>query len=505
MNQSKYKIGDLIGGKFKVLEAMAGGMGEIYLCVELSHAVPMALKTVKTLNKVQQDTFFREVSRWVALEKHPNIVRCYAIEVLDNQPFMQLEWVASYDWVTKQVGKNVSLRSRLEDGALDVQQALGLAIGICNGLAHVERKQPGMIHRDLKPDNVLLASDNVPKITDFGLAIISEPPDQNGKGGIGGLFGRRSPQQDFAGTPLYMAPEQWEGKPLDARTDLYALGCILYEMLSGHMLFATGDLQKLRTMHLQQQPAPLPSTVPQQVQAIVQRCLAKSPDERPQNAETLLETMAVVYRDLFQQEPPILTANNFEAWEHNDRGTIYDKMGRYEEALADYNRAIELDPSLMSAYSNRALTLSALQRYEEALADYDKALALNPQQHLTYFGRGQLYMQRGEQEKALADYNRAIELTPTFAGHYLMRAGAHAARQDVDAAFADYETALRLDPKNAYAYALRALTYERMGRQADALADFTRAIQLRPTMSKFYGGAPSCTCASTARRRRSQT
>ena len=142
-------------------------MGEVYLCLDLKWNSPFALKTFQARylpNAKLRDSFEREVATWVALEKHPNIVRCFYLDVIDDRPFMILEWIASDESV------GTDLRSWLRKGPLDPRLSLGFAIDICRGLSYAARKMPGIVHRDLKPDNVLIAQGPIAKITDFGLA-----------------------------------------------------------------------------------------------------------------------------------------------------------------------------------------------------------------------------------------------------------------------------------------------------------------------------------------------
>jgi serine/threonine protein kinase len=167
--QPRYQPGDKIGGRYQVHQALMGGMGEVYLCLDLETIHPCALKTFQQryqTNPKLRKAFENEVATWVALEKHPNIVRCYVMDILDNQPFMFLEWIAGDE------SRGSDLRGWLRRGPLDLQLALDFTIDICRGLVHAQDKQPGIVHRDLKPENILIAQGGLAKVTDFGLAEI---------------------------------------------------------------------------------------------------------------------------------------------------------------------------------------------------------------------------------------------------------------------------------------------------------------------------------------------
>lgn len=212
------------------------------------------------------------------------------MDILDYQPFMLLEWIAGEE------GKGTDLRDWLRHGPLELPVALEFVIDLCRGLIHAQEKQPGLVHRDLKPENILMAQSGRPKsgvakITDFGLAQIVESAglkfvEANSETKAEGQQ-RPVRKGGIVGTPAYMAPEQWRGETLDERTDIYALGCILYEMLTGEWPFKVNIepttpqryQQWLRAMQAEHEigvlPA-LPVELPQALQELWERCLAKT-------------------------------------------------------------------------------------------------------------------------------------------------------------------------------------------------------------------------------------
>jgi eukaryotic-like serine/threonine-protein kinase len=218
----KYKRGDKIGDRYLVHEAIfTGGMSEVYLCTHLNEGLPFALKTIKSgdiMNPKYHTSFEREIQTWISLENHPNIVRCFALEELEHRRFMILEWI------TSEGEKTMSLSDKLKrSNTIQPRETLDIIIDICRGLLHAQSRVPGMVHRDLKPANILMAHGAVAKITDFGLAgLVSkniEPADE-----INDPYWGKVQPTSIAGTPNYMAPEQWRGLPLDEHTDLYAIG-----------------------------------------------------------------------------------------------------------------------------------------------------------------------------------------------------------------------------------------------------------------------------------------
>lgn len=509
MSKLRYKKGDKIGERYEVHEAFMGGMGEVYLCLDLDTTYPYALKTLQarylTMPQVR-NLFHQEVAIWIALPKHPHIVRCHFMKIVENQPFMFLEWIANDE------GRGTNLRSWLQHGALDRRLVLDFAIDICRGLLHAH--QSGIVHRDLKPENVLIAQGRVAKITDFGLAqvkaVLHTEDDQN-------LLGKLR----LAGTPPYMAPEQWRGERLDGRTDIYAFGCLLYEMLTGRWPYLSSTRADFRRQHLN---ADIPKVADDDhfsIQPLLNRCLAKRSEQRFATVGDLLQQLTLIYKQQFAESPRVITiSQEFTAIEYNNRGYTYQKLDRYVEALVDYTRAIQLDPTYAKAYSNRAVTYDKLklydkalkdhhraiqlnptdaqiyanrgatydklQRYEDALADYNRAIELDPTQAKPYSNRGVTLANLKHYDKALADFNRAIQIEPTYALAYSNRGYIHARVKQVDQALADYTTAIKIEPTLTLAYINRATLYRWLGRYNKALADYTKAIELDPTNGLSY-------------------
>ena len=210
----RFKIGDRIGGRYEVLAIHRGSMGVVYGTFDHKEQLPRALKTLQerfALKVKMRDLFAEEAATWVRLEKHPFIVRAYLVETYDGQPYVITEYVRGEE------GMGGDLQAWLGHPRLTLKLAVEMALQIAQGMQHAVQKIPGLVHRDLKPANILVDSRARAMVTDFGLVWAAEAE---------------------AGTPAYMAPEQWRGESLDGRTDIYAFGCILYEMLTGHRMFA---------------------------------------------------------------------------------------------------------------------------------------------------------------------------------------------------------------------------------------------------------------------------
>jgi len=254
-----YSITDLLG---------VGGMGEIYRARDERLGRDVALKIVAGHLRQDSDELlrFEREARTLALLSHPNILGIYDFGEAQGVRFAVTELL---------VGE--TLDERLRRGALPWRTAAAIASAIAQGLAAAHAR--GIVHRDLKPANVFLLADGGVKILDFGLARLTQ-------GDLGA--GVRVPKEGvFVGTKVYMSPEQVSGEPVDARSDIFCLGCVLYEMLSGRAPFSRLGVAATMAAILRDEPPPLVThgkAIPPALAALVSGCLAKEPKERFQAA-----------------------------------------------------------------------------------------------------------------------------------------------------------------------------------------------------------------------------
>ena len=257
---------------YRNLEPLGGGgMGVVYRAEDTRLGRTVALKFLPpelTRDPVAKARFLQEARTASALE-HPNICTIYDVgETADARLYLAMP---CYDGET--------LRQRLERGPLPVEEATEIAWQIARGLAKAHRQ--GIIHRDVKPANLMLTSDGVVKILDFGIAKLA---------GAAGITLTGLP----LGTPAYMAPEQMRGEEVDARTDLWSLGVVLYEMLAGRRPFPGDHEVVVRHGILNSQPealSKLQPAVPRELERILGRLLAKDREERTPTADQLLSEL----------------------------------------------------------------------------------------------------------------------------------------------------------------------------------------------------------------------
>jgi eukaryotic-like serine/threonine-protein kinase len=282
-------------GAFEVLEWIgAGGMGEVYRARDTRLDRTVALKVIRSSELAERDRLerFKREARAVSRLNHPHICALYDIGEKDGEAFLVMEYVPGQ-----------TLASRLERGPLRIDEALRYGAEIAEALDAAHRS--GVVHRDLKPSNIMLARDGV-KLLDFGLAKLRELDADRVATATTVSLGL-SEDGVILGSLPYMAPEQLEGKPIDPRADLFALGAVLYEMVTGHAPFQGSSKASLIVAILSQEPvAPItrqPLT-PALLDRTIRRCLAKAPDERWQSAADLAAELKYVLEILNGREPP---------------------------------------------------------------------------------------------------------------------------------------------------------------------------------------------------------
>jgi len=271
--------GSLLGPYEIVAPLGAGGMGEVYRArdTRLGREVAVKLLRAEVAGDAERVKRFEQEARAVASLSHPNILAIHDVGSHEGRPYLVTELL-----------EGQTLAERIVSDGLTVTKSVELATQIANGLAAAHEK--GIIHRDLKPGNVFVTRDGVVKILDFGLARLIQSereasdwraaPTETGLTGAGSILG----------TVGYMAPEQVRGLPADHRSDIFALGCVLYEMLCGTPPFRRETAADTLSAILREDPPPFSTSgrqIPTALEGIVARCLEKRPEERFQSARDL--------------------------------------------------------------------------------------------------------------------------------------------------------------------------------------------------------------------------
>ena len=275
------KPGDTLG-PYRVLDVLGeGGMGQVWRAHDTRLERDVALKVLpaETLGDETARARLVREARLASQLNHPHICTIYEVGEAEGQTFVAMELV-----------EGQALSARLADGPLPVDQVLRYGQQMADALAHAHSR--GVVHRDLKSANIVITPDGQVKVLDFGLAkrLTGEElaeattvsrPSLTGPGMV-------------AGTLAYLAPEQLRGQPADARSDIWALGVVLYELATGKAPFQGQTGFELTSAILSQPLPPLPSSVPAPLAGVIDRCLAKEPGERYQQSTEVRAALEAV-------------------------------------------------------------------------------------------------------------------------------------------------------------------------------------------------------------------
>ena len=425
-------------GRFTILRELGrGGFGRVFEARDGELRRSVALKILRASPREGRTTVeahLRREAEAAAQLSHPNIVTIHDVGNCPVGPFLVLELL-----------RGESLASRLARGPLPVRAALAVAVEVCRAVAHAHAA--GVLHRDLKPANVFLVEGGAAKVLDFGLAA---------------AFGVRGPSR--SGTPGYMAPEQAAGGHEDERTDLYAVGLLLHEMLGGAGPSGGGASR----------PALDRPGVPSPLAALVARACAPAPAERHRDAAELLEALLEVERAWAAPAAAAPSASaSVESWRTYFQGeqcVRHPALGQDCGALL--RKAVALDPGLAAAHYELAVWL---RWFGGEQAEQEEAL----QAALRHAGRATERERAlieafaahvgGHDEAALAIYRRVVETWPDEARAWYQAGDILRHRDELAAALPWFEQVVALDPEHGWA----------AGHLAEALGALGRRDELR--------------------------
>ena len=271
--QADLSLGQLFAGRYRIESILGrGGMGVVYKATDAQLDETVAIKTlpgdVMTRSPEDLERFKREI-RLARKITHRNVLRTYDYGEAEGVYFISMEYVRGYTLN--------ELMDEAPSRQMPARATIGITRQICRGL-HAAHEQ-GIIHRDIKPQNVLIDAKGEIKLMDFGVARMAEVPEAMTQAGM------------IVGTPHYMSPEQVQGKTLDARTDVYAMGVLLYELVVGRRPFESSSLTGILTAHIMEKPKPpieARADIGPALNAIILRCLEKDPRARYADAGALL-------------------------------------------------------------------------------------------------------------------------------------------------------------------------------------------------------------------------
>ena len=304
-------VGKRLDGRYEIMEVIGvGGMAVVYKAFDnIDHRI-VAVKILKS-EYLANDEFkrrFRNESKAVAVLSHPNIVKVFDVSFGDAIQYIVMEYV-----------EGITLKNYItQQGVVDQREAIYFITQILRALKHAHDK--GIVHRDIKPQNILLISDGTIKVTDFGIARISENAT-------------RTMTDGAIGSVHYISPEQAKGSITDARTDLYAAGVILYEMLTGKLPFQSDNAVSVALMQLQNDPVrprEINSSIPEGLEEIIIHAMQKLPAERYQSANEMLSDISA-----YKSNPAIIFGYSF-----NEAAQVVSE----ESSFTAVNEAVYTEP-----------------------------------------------------------------------------------------------------------------------------------------------------------------
>lgn len=288
--QQTYSPGTVIGGRYQVEQVIGiGGFGAVYRCTQLNMQQTVAVKVLRNehLTSLEHVKRFTREAQSVSRLKHPNTIHIFDFgSHSDGALYVAMEFL-----------EGETLAHRLDQyGKIHWETMALIATQVCHSLT--EAHAIGLVHRDLKPENIMLipvAGDpNFVKVLDFGIAKMQKDPARPGEASL-------TEAGMIMGTPTYMAPEQAKGEEVDARSDIYALGVLMYESLTGHAPFQDETAMKVLVAHIKDPVPPFarfaaPGEVPFEIEQVVMQCLEKDPGMRPASTVQLVDRLVAAVR-----------------------------------------------------------------------------------------------------------------------------------------------------------------------------------------------------------------
>lgn len=277
-------IGQVLEGRYKVLEFLGrGGMSTVYKVEHLILSKVLAIKFLQSqfVSKSESVMRFQREGRAMARLQHPNLCAVTECSVIEDVPYLVMEFLQgqSLDQILQ------------EEKRLSARRTIEIMLQVAEGLSHAH--QENIVHRDIKPSNIMMtpldSGGELAKVVDFGLARIMDGDDQ-----------KLSQTGEAFGSPLYMSPEQCLGEPIDARTDIYGLGCVIYECLSGNVPFRGKSFMETFNLHISGELKPFAKglDVPPHLSDLVQIMLAKDATNRPASMEEVKQSLKSVLESL---------------------------------------------------------------------------------------------------------------------------------------------------------------------------------------------------------------
>lgn len=522
-------LGKTLEGKYKIETKLGGGgMGAVY---KGTHLLMKRTVAVKVLHPALaglpgDDEFLRRFQREARTSSkihHPNAIAIYDFGIEDETPYIVMEF---------NTGR--SLKDILaKDGPLSIERTLNILQQVCSAVD--EAHAHGIVHRDLKPDNIMISENRDGSdravVLDFGIAkILSDDANTDTQlTKAGGLVG----------TPQYMSPEQGLGQQCDARSDIYSLGIITYEMLTGDVPFQSDSMMQLVLKHMNEKPISArefnkKAGIPEDVDAAVMKALEKKPDDRqatvmqffqelsggatlslsPSSSQTrempaaasgaglnvpemlkspkflggfgaalalvLVLVFALSGSDTENNEAKISPAQQSDELTGLDAGTDVGVGSEIGQEISDEQRAQSKE------HFDRAVELHRKKEYLAAQAEYERALELDPRNGKAYANLGDVFISSGALQEAVSALQKSVSVDPGDAMAFTNLGYALGELGKLDESLEAYKNTVALKPDYALGHNNLGFAYFKSGKLDEAAEAYKESIRLDPNYVRAY-------------------
>jgi len=504
-----YKVGDVIFGEYEIRGKLGeGGFGIVYRVWSREQKKEYALKTFKDgpLDDAEARAAFRkETCLWLNLEPHPFIVAARWVREYSGRLFVAM------DYITPDALKRVSLHDHLDPravgGRANEAQALEWAIQFCLGMEHLQA-QGVSCHRDIKPANIFITENGRLRIADFGLAAAVEAAWHSTKAKNVSLPKGPSASSlhlapfrvaptGWCGTPGYIAPEVYDGRPADVRSDVYSFGLVLWQIATWSVWppFSYPLTKALQNGLDLNQPevryevckqiwqlqnegeAPPTGSI---LGHVVERCLRPNPAERYNTFAELRAAIEPLFERATGKKFELPSVGKKTAYYWNLRGMSLGQLGEDLNAIECFNKALELNPRFVMAWNNKGVSLGELGKHGEEIDCYNRALELDPKCAPAWGNKGNWFSRRGEHREAIQCYDQALEREPDRVIQWCNKANSLVELGRPEAALNCCDRALEIDPRCLAAWRRKGTLLESQHKHEDAIKCFDHALKINP-------------------------